>query len=60
MTAQQITDNLHEVLNGLTVGWQMANVKDDAQRTHLQAPVLAAQEAVLALLKHFDPEAAHA
>ena len=28
MTTTQITDNLHEALNGLTIGWQMTNVRD--------------------------------
>lgn len=54
MTNQQIADELYEALNGLTIGWQLANVKDDAKREYLQAPVNAGTEAVMRLLKHFD------
>ncbi len=56
MTNEQIKDELYEALNGLTIGWQLANVKDNAQREYLQAPVIAAQEAITRLLNHFDPK----
>jgi hypothetical protein len=56
MTKQQITDHLHEALNGLTMGWHLANVRDDAQREHLQAPIIAAQDSIRALLDQFGWE----
>lgn len=55
MTHQEIADELHEALNGLTMGWQMANVRNDAKREELQAPIIAAQQAVHRLLNHFEP-----
>lgn len=55
MTRQDILDHLSNALNGLGMGWQMANVRDDAKRQELQAPINSASESILALLKHFDP-----
>jgi hypothetical protein len=56
MTKQEIADAIYEVLNGLTIGWQLANVKDDAKREYLQAPIIAAQAAAMKLLGEFDPD----
>jgi hypothetical protein len=50
----QIADALHEALNGLSIGWQLANVKDNTKRNELQAPIIAGQQAILALLKDFE------
>jgi hypothetical protein len=55
MTDHEITEELFEILNGLSVGWMLANVRDDAKRAELQAPVIAAQEAAKRLLDHFEP-----
>jgi hypothetical protein len=56
MTNQQIADHLHEALNGLSIGWMMANVRDNAKRAELQQPIEAAQASIRALLDHFDPD----
>jgi hypothetical protein len=50
MTNQEIADHLHEILNGLSMGWQLANFADAAKREHHQAPIIAAQNSALALL----------
>jgi hypothetical protein len=55
MTRQDILDHLANALNGLGMGWQMANVQDDAKRNELQAPINSGSESIIALLKHFDP-----
>ena len=55
MTRQDILDHLSNALNGLAMGWQMANVRDDAKRQELQAPINSASESIHELLKHFDP-----
>lgn len=55
MTKQDILDHLSNALNGLSMGWQMANVRDDEHRQHLQAPINSASESIQALLRHFDP-----
>jgi hypothetical protein len=52
----EILDHLYEALNGLTMGWQLANVRDDAKRAELQAPVKAAMLSVYELLAKFETE----
>ena len=47
----EVLENIHEALNGLTMGWQLANVKDDAKRAELQAPIIAGQEAMMNALR---------
>jgi len=47
----EVLENIHEALNGLTMGWNVANVKDDAKRTELQAPIIAGQEAMMNALR---------
>jgi hypothetical protein len=54
MTNQEIIDNLYEALNGLSIGWQMTNLKDEAKRQHLQAPVNAAIAAVSQVIAEFE------
>lgn len=54
MTKQDILDHLFNALNGMGMGWQMANVRDDAKRQELQAPINSGQESILALLAHFE------
>ena len=55
MSREEIIDHLSNAMNGLAMGWQMANVKDDAKREELQAPINSATRSVLALLAHFEP-----
>lgn len=54
MIRQQIADHLHEALNGLTIGWQMANVPNAEDRERLQAPIIAGQESIKALLAEIE------
>jgi hypothetical protein len=54
MTTQEILDAAYEALNGLSIGWMMANVRDDAKRADLQAPIIAGQEALIALINKLE------
>jgi hypothetical protein len=45
---------LCEAENGLGMGWQLANVRDDAKRAELQAPIIAGQNAVRALMRDIE------
>lgn len=56
MTRQDIIDHLHNALNGLGIGWQMANVRDDEKRQQLQAPINSGSDSILVLLQHFETE----
>ncbi len=48
-TAQiEILDNVFEASNALSLAWHLGNVKDAAKRAELQAPIIAAQEAMTA------------
>lgn len=50
-TKIELLEAIHETLNGLSMGWQLANVNDDAERANLQAPIIAAQEAAMNMLR---------
>ncbi len=54
MTKQQILDAMYEGLNGLSMGWMMANVRDDAKRAELQAPINAGYEALRAAINTLE------
>ena len=51
---QEILDAAYEALNGLSIGWQMANVKDENIRTRMQAPINAGTEALIALVNKLE------
>lgn len=51
---QEILDAAYEALNGLSIGWQMANVKDESIRTRMQAPINAGTEALVALINKLE------
>ena len=53
-TKNEILEALFEAQNGLSIGWQLANVRDDAERVHLQAPIIAGQEAVKAAIEKIE------
>jgi hypothetical protein len=53
-TTQEILDAAYEALNGLSIGWQMANVKDDEIRNRMQAPINAGTEALVALVNKLE------
>ena len=49
-TKIEVLDALFEAQNGLTLGWHLGNVKDDAKRAELQAPLRAGLDAVAAAI----------
>jgi hypothetical protein len=51
----ELIDALNEALNGLTVGWMLGNVADPTERARLQAPIIAATDAIVAMLDKLDP-----
>ena len=53
-TTQEILDAAYEALNVLSIGWHMANVKDDTKRAELQAPINAGTEALTALVRKLE------
>jgi hypothetical protein len=56
MTKQEIINAMWEASNGLTMGWQAANVKDDAARVAMQEPINAGQEAILKAIRFLEGE----
>jgi hypothetical protein len=51
----ELIDALNEALNGLTVGWMLGNVADPTERARLQASIIAATDAIVAMLDKLDP-----
>ena len=56
MTKQEIIEAMWEASNGLSMGWQAANVKDDEARNRMQAPINAGQEAILSAIRFLEQE----
>jgi hypothetical protein len=54
MNTQEILDAAYEALNGLSIGWMMANVTDDTKRAELQAPINAGRDALVALINKLE------
>ena len=54
VNTQEILDAAYEALNGLSMGWQMANVKDDEVRNRMQAPINAGTEALTSLINKLE------
>lgn len=53
----ELLEALVEISNGLSMGWNLANVRDDAERARLQAPTIAAQEACDKAIARIEAEA---
>ena len=54
MTKQEIIEAAWEGINGLSIGWGLANVKDPDKRAELQAPIIAGQKALMELIKALE------
>ena len=53
-TTQEILDAAYEALNGLSIGWQAANILDEEGRTRMQAPINAGTDALVALVRKLE------
>ncbi len=50
----EILDAAYEALNGLALAWNLANVKDEAKRIELQAPIIAGRDALLDIVRRME------
>ena len=59
MTDQEIVDCAFEAWNALSIAWNLANVKDKAQRDMLQAPINAGIAAMAKLVNEHTGKNVH-